>query len=172
MRRALVVVVLILAACSSSTSPTVPSLLPVVVQGRPVFAVYGPNDDAHLTCLPGACPPADLNARTVTLAGLGSKYRLGSAFFTEDQVTSASAVASADPATWDLDLTLDADGTRGLEAATKHALLQPLEGRIATVVDGRVVAAPVVQAVIDSGRIQLGGFTQAEAQHLADQLNA
>ncbi len=69
-------------------------------------------------------------------------------------------------------LTLNAEETKGLEAATKEALRRNPEGRIATVIDGEVVEAPVVQAVIDSGLVQLSGFTHDEAQHLADQLNA
>jgi preprotein translocase subunit SecD len=168
----LVVLVVALGACSSSTSSGTPSLRPAIVQGRPVLQVYSPNDDPDLTCPPDSCPPSDLDARTITLAGFGSSYRLGPAFFTEDQVASASAVSPDDGLTWVVDLTLDTDGTQGLETATMHALGVQPEGQIATVVDGRVVAAPVVQAAIDSGRIELSGFTQDEAQHLADQLNA
>ncbi len=137
-----------------------------------MLQVYSPNDDADLTCPPDSCTPSDLDAPTVTLAGVGSTYRLGPAFFTEDQVASASAVSPDDGLTWVVDLTLDADGTKGLESATNRALGVQPEGRIATVVDGRVVAAPVVRAAIDSGRIELSGFTHDEAQHLADQLNA
>ncbi len=137
-----------------------------------MLSVDSPNDGVKLTCLPGSCSPSELRARTVTLAGTGATYRLGPAFFTEDQVATASAAASADPSVWVVDLTLDADGTKGLEAATKDALQMRPEGLIATVVDGRVVAAPVVQAVIDSGHVELSGFTQAEAQHLVLQLTA
>jgi preprotein translocase subunit SecD len=152
---------------------TVPSLLPVVVQGRPVLAAYSPNERVHLTCPADTCTPSELKARTVTLAGdAGSAYRLGPAFFTEDQIASASALTSADPSMWDVFVTLDAAGARGLKAATSRALQHGSDGRIATIVNGRVVSAPVVRAAIGSGPIQLSGFTQQEAQHLADQLNA
>jgi preprotein translocase subunit SecD len=168
----LLLVMVALTACHSD-APIVPSLLPVVVQGRPVLKVYNANDNVHLTCAPDASAPSELNAPTVTLTSeAGSKYRLGTAFFTEDQVTSASVEASADPSVWVVDLTLDADGTRGLEAATRDALRNDPAGLIATIVDCRVATAAVVQAVIDSGLVQLGGLTQGEAQHLAEQLNA
>jgi len=57
------------AACSSSTSSTVPSLLPVVVQGRPVLQVYSPNDDADLTCPPDSCRPTTCSRSTRRMAG-------------------------------------------------------------------------------------------------------
>ena len=126
-----------------------------------------------LTCDPGACAPSELSARNVTLANAGgSMYRLGPSFFTEDQVASASAVSFGDGSTWDVLLTLDPDGTHGLETATRQALREQGQARIATIVDGRVVTAPIVHVVIDSGHIQLSGFTQQEAEHLAAELNA
>jgi preprotein translocase subunit SecD len=162
------------AACTSANSTTtIPQTSSAVVQGRPVLAVYSPNDQVDLTCEADACTGSDLSAPTVTLAGdVGSKYRLGPTFFTEDQVASASAMQTVDPSEWVVLVTLDADGTQGMLAATKQALHESPEGRIATVVNGRVVAAPVVQAKINSGLIQLAGYTQQEAQDLANQLNA
>ena len=162
-------------ACTSATSTTstIPQQSSAVVQGRPVLTVYSPNDQVDLTCEADACTASDLSARTVTLAGdVGTKYRLGPAFFTQDQIASASAMSAADPSEWVMLVTLDADGKQGLLAATEQALHESPEARIATVVDGRVVAAPVVQAKINSGLIQLSGFTQQEAQDLANQLNA
>jgi len=161
----------VLGACNSD-EPTVPPL-PAQVQERPVVKVFGPDDHVHLTCQPNACTPSELRASAVTLAGAaGVRYRLGPAFFTEAQVASASPAPSDDPTVWVVDLTLDADGTKGLETATKEALRQSPAGKVAAVVDGKVVSAPVVQAVIDSGRVELSGFTQQQAQDLADRLNA
>lgn len=134
--------------------------------------VYSPNDAAKLTCEPDACVPSDLDAGEVTLAGTGASYQLGPAFFTQDQVASASATSADDGLTWYVELTLDADGTKGLSDASKDALDEQPEGRIALVVGGKVWTAPAVQNVVKSGLVQLSGFTQAEAQQLADALNA
>jgi preprotein translocase subunit SecD len=176
LRRLLVLAVsVVLAACTSasSTTSTTPQQSSAVVQGRPVVQVYSPNDQVDLTCEADACTASDLAARTVTLAGdVGSKYRLGPTFFTEEQVASASAMSAADPSEWVVLVTLDADGSRGLLAATKQALQQSPEARIAIVVNGRVDGAPVVHSKITSGLLQLSGFTQQEAQDLANQLNA
>jgi hypothetical protein len=167
--------ILVAVACTSeSSAPTAPSLPPIVVQGRPVLKVYGPKGGEVLTCSPGSCTSADLDHRTVTLASAtGSQYRLGPAFFTEDQVASAATLQVPDSSTWIVQMTLDPAGAKSLEAATRDALSRRPAGRTAMIVDGRVTGAPVVQAVIDDGGpIQLSGFTQEEAQRLVAQLNS
>jgi preprotein translocase subunit SecD len=177
-RRTLLLVILFAsAACTSGNSTTSgsPSPSSVTLQDRPVLQVYSANElSTELTCDPEACTAADLAAPRITLAGdRGTKYQLGSAVFTQDDVGSALVAATADPSVFNVELTLDADGRRALATATKRAVDAPSpQDRIALVVNGRVLAAPVVQAPIHSGLVQMAGdFTPQGAQDIASSLN-
>jgi preprotein translocase subunit SecD len=161
-----------LVACTTNTSTTSSVASGVILQERPVLAIYSPREQAPLTCSPGACSAEDLAAATVTLAADdGRAYALGSIVFTQDNV--ASATASQTLPAWSVDLTLDESGTQALTTATEHAAKSSSpEDQIAVVLDGRVIEVPTVQAPITSGRVQLSGFTQQEAESLANTLSA
>ena len=66
---------------------------------------------------------------------------------------------------WEVDLTLDGDGSAAFAQATKD--LAPDHGQIVILLDGKVQSAPAVQSEILNGNVSItGGYSQAEAQAL------
>jgi preprotein translocase subunit SecD len=144
----------------------------VILQERPVLSIYSQHEQAPLTCSAGSCSAEALAADTVTLAADdGTAYALGPLVFTQDNV--ASATVSQTSSAWSVDLTLDAAGMQALAKATEQAANSSTPAdQIAVLLDGRVIEVPTVRAPITSGHVQLSGFSQQEAQDIANALSS
>jgi preprotein translocase subunit SecD len=98
------------------------------------------------------------------------KVLLGPVRVSGRDVTVASAVlvpASPGPDRWQVDFTLDDEGTRALHEATSKLVGKQL----AIVVDGVVLSAPTVQVPITQGQGAIvGSFTEQQAKALAAEL--
>lgn len=84
-------------------------------------------------------------------------------------IESATAGIPEGQEAWVVTLDLDAEATRTFADLTAELAVSRLQ--VAVVVDGRVVTAPLVQAPIADGRLQIAGdFTEESATALADRL--
>lgn len=98
----------------------------------------------------------------------GVKYSLEPASIVGG-IESASASIPEGQETWVVTLGLDAEATRTFADLTADLAVSRLQ--VAVVIDGRVVTAPMVQAPIADGRLQIAGdFTEESATALADRL--
>jgi preprotein translocase subunit SecD len=109
----------------------------------------------------------------VTLRVGSRKYVLGPVVVDDAGVSNAKVVDSTvggSGASLQLQLTPAAT----FAAATQQAVTaRPPRNEIAMLIDGEIVSAPTVQAVIRSGSVQFGGsFTRERAQQIAGGLNA
>ena len=86
-----------------------------------------------------------------------------------DQTALKSAIASRSRQNyWQVDFSLTPEGTKRFAEVTG----QNLGKRLAIVIDGRLITAPVIQSPITGGRGQItGNFTKQEAKNLAAKLN-
>lgn len=82
-------------------------------------------------------------------------------------IAEAEARRDATTASWTVDISLDGDGINSFASATETAgAAAPPMNQIAIVVDGGVVSVPTVQAPITSGRLQVTGLQESQAQAL------
>jgi hypothetical protein len=151
-----------------------------VFQLRPVVEVVPRSaaawDQTELTCAGRGeglrdCVGAALEAPRIVLLGpAGDKYVLGARIVDASDVENAGAVTDAPPSSgWSVSVNLTAHGTAAFGTATESAM----GSRIASVVDGRIVSAPTVQAPITSGNVVVtSGLTEREARSLATRLDA
>jgi preprotein translocase subunit SecD len=101
----------------------------------------------------------------------GNRYRLGHVILSQDNINDAQArhdeSIGAPAGSWTVEISLDGDGTDQLASATQAAAsAAPPTNQIAVVVDGRVMIAPTVQAPITSGRLEVTGLEESQAQAL------
>ena len=191
--RACVLLLGVATACTGggSAAPQSPSASPsssvdpsayAVFQLRPVVQVLMPSspewDSTPLSCPPEnteatACAASPDNVERIVLAGpIGSqeRYVLGAAIVDAGDV---SAAARLEGTSGEVSVALTPDGSDALAEATRVAASAASPGnRIAIVVNGRVVSAPVVQQPITSGQIIVVGLTGSGARLLSMQLNA
>jgi preprotein translocase subunit SecD len=174
--------VLALAACGADTSePGSSASSAGVFELRPVLEVVAtgaPGWDAlEVTCLgteitgSTAClDPSDAAVREVVLVDASgeTKYRLGPAALTAEDVASADAieVGLAGASSWAVVIKLTQDGAHAFQEFTTGLVGE----RIAIVSDGVVVSAPTVQEPITSGVVQAGNLSKADAEELARRL--
>lgn len=174
--------VLTLTACGADTSePGSTASAAGAFELRPVLEVVaagGPGwDTLDVTCLGAevtgstAClDPSDAAVREVVLldASGETKYRLGPAALTAEDVASAEAteVGLAGASSWAVMIELTQDGSQAFEEFTSGLVGE----RIAIVSDGVVVSAPTVQEPITSGIVQAGNLSQDDAEALARRL--
>ena len=138
-------------------------------QIRPVIAVEatGPGDCAEQP----ADPPLDLPARACDAPGPDQAvYDLGPARITLDDVAEVEVADSMGAPV--VHVTLNAAGAAALADLTTELAQNQIPASMAAIMlHGRVQSAPVVQATISSGALELNGFaTVAEAQQVADTL--
>lgn len=109
--------------------------------------------------------------------GLGAKFILGPVELSGTDISKAVSNAvttstGASTGSYAVDLTFNADGASKFGKVTER--LYPLtapRNQFAVTIDGYVVTAPAIQAVITAGTAQItGNFTQASADALANQL--
>lgn len=172
--------VLALAACGADTSEPGSSVSSAgVFELRPVLEVVAtgaPGWDAlEVTCLgteitgSTAClDPSDAAVREVVLVDASgeTKYRLGPAALTAEDVASAEATEVGPASSWAVVIKLTQDGAQAFQEFTTGLVGE----RIAIVSDGVVVSAPTVQEPITSGLVQAGNLSKADAEALARRL--
>ena len=156
----------------TASTPPAPPEGPASFQVRVVgltSAVPQPDDPEWQELASFTCPdsPSAAPADEAELAcdAEGTKYLLGAAAV-EDGVVDAEAVQGVG---WMVALQLDDDAAAELADLSRE--LVGSSTQVALVLDGEVLSAPTIDAVIDTGQLQLAGdFTEAEATALAARL--
>lgn len=105
------------------------------------------------------------------------KYLLGPVEVSGSQIADATSgqVTTSTGATtgqWAVNLSFNAEGTTAFSNVTARLSgLQGAQNQFAILIDGKVITAPATNEAISGGKAQItGGFTQATAKSLADQL--
>ena len=105
------------------------------------------------------------------------KYLLGPVEVSGTQIADATSgqVTTSTGATtgqWAVNLSFNAEGTTAFSNVTARLSgLQGAQNQFAILIDGKVITAPATNEAITAGKAQItGGFTQATAKTLADQL--
>ncbi|HYJ70594.1 MAG TPA: hypothetical protein VEX15_23310 [Nocardioidaceae bacterium] len=137
---------------TESAEPTGP---PAEIAFRPVLAKLPKTADCSKPDV--WCTPGHTEA-----------YRLGPAELRTPDIVEASARLS-DYGPWVVGITLSDEGATQFEAVTRElADKTGAQAQLAVVVDGVVISAPLVQAAIPGGEIDISAdFTQAAAEQLA-----
>lgn len=99
---------------------------------------------------------------TAIEAGARRLYLHQDVVLSNDDIASAHVIGSEE-AGYGVQVLLTADGAAKMRAATEEHVGRPL----AVLVDGAVLAAPVVRSAIDQVGVISGSYTQAEAEALA-----
>jgi preprotein translocase subunit SecD len=170
-------------ACSASPSTTTstPQHHPVSFQERAVLAIGSPSDRAFHGLEPvcrktEGCPGVaiDPSDDVVAIDRSGNWLHLGPAVITGEDVASARAVQTGGTPThpvieWAVGFELAPEGATAFADATAAAVVQPTpRNQIAIVIDGVVIASPVVQTTITDGRgVIAGDYTESVAEALA-----
>ncbi|GEP34624.1 hypothetical protein NSZ01_23920 [Nocardioides szechwanensis] len=154
---------------SSSVAPASPVELRVVLatdlEPPPDSQVLQQFDNLDCDAAPAEVA-ADEPLATCDDAGV--KYSLEPARIVGG-IESASAGIPEGKEAWVVTLDLDAEATRTFADLTAELAVSRLQ--VAVVVDGRVVTAPLVQAPIADGRLQIAAdLTEESATALADRL--
>jgi hypothetical protein len=103
--------------------------------------------------------------RELTVAGTDRKLYLHTEPVVENvDVAKANVVEGATPSAFGVAVTFTADGAERMLRATEDHINRPL----AIFIDGELVAAPMVRAVITSQALLSGTLTRGEAQRIAD----
>jgi preprotein translocase subunit SecD len=104
------------------------------------------------------------------------KYLLGPTELTGTAITDAQAGRDPQSGVWMVQLEMDAKGTKAFADVSQRLYNLKLQqqsprDQFAFVLDGKVISAPQMQAVIANGKPSISGsFTQETAKTLADQL--
>lgn len=105
------------------------------------------------------------------------KYLLGPVEVEGKDISDATAgmittQQGASTGQWAVDIVFNEAGTKKFaDTTTRLVGLTGAQNQFAIVLDGKVISAPATQAAITNGKPQIsGGFTQASAKTLADQL--
>jgi len=119
-------------------------------------AANAPKDQPLITCDPKGT----------------AKYILGPVELTGSEISSASFGLNSQTGQWEVQLAFNDKGTTAFAAvSTRLYGLQSPRNQFAFVLDGKVISAPSMNAVITDGKASISGsFTQDSAKTLADQL--
>ena len=101
-----------------------------------------------------------------------AKYILGPVELDGSMISNATYGMNSQTGQWEVQLTFNGDGTKKFSAVSQrlYGLTAP-RNQFAFVLDGRVIEAPSMNAVITNGEASISGsFSQQSAQTLADQL--
>jgi preprotein translocase subunit SecD len=135
----------------------------VDLQLRPVLQVSQPTEPAHAgltpACDPGPVCPDDVpgSEEIVLEDAQGARYRLAPAAFTAADVGDARPEEQPD-GSWGVVVRLRLEATEPFRELTgEAAALPPPRNRLAIVVDGALVSAPIVQAEIPVGTFVIVG---------------
>ncbi len=101
-----------------------------------------------------------------------AKYILGPVELTGTEISSANFGMNSQNGQWEVQLAFNDKGATAFAAvSTRLYGLQPPRNQFAFVLDGKVISAPSMNAVITDGKASISGsFTQDSAKTLADQL--
>jgi preprotein translocase subunit SecD len=130
-------------------------------QMRPVLRALDAGSSEPSTCTgsdAATCVAEHVGDRVILEASDGTRYALGSAAVTEDDVEHARAVEAA-PEGWNVELELTASATSALAELTGANQGE----RLAIVVDGVVATTPIVEAALTSGHVEVTGFDDRAA---------
>ncbi|MFT4212152.1 MAG: protein translocase subunit SecD [Microbacterium sp.] len=118
-----------------------------------------------------AAEPTDEPLITCDSTGT-AKYILGPVELDGESITDASAGQNSSTGEWVVNITFDGDGTSTFtEISQRLYSLSSPQNEFAFVLDGVIISAPSMNAVITDGKPQISGsFTQETATTLADQL--
>ncbi|HKT57392.1 MAG TPA: protein translocase subunit SecD [Microbacterium sp.] len=104
--------------------------------------------------------------------GNQAKYILGPVELDGSMISNATYGMNSQNGQWEVQLNFNGDGTKKFSAVSQrlYGATAPLN-QFAFVLDGKVIEAPSMNAVITNGEASISGsFTQQSAQTLADQL--
>lgn len=108
---------------------------------------------------------------------MGVKYILGPLEISGDQIESAEHGMASTPTglssnQWVVNIAFEDEGTKKFREVTQRLTgMSAPQNQFAILLDGRIVSAPVSQAVIVDGRAMISGnFDEASASQLAEQL--
>ncbi|MBO9698948.1 MAG: protein translocase subunit SecDF [Sporocytophaga sp.] len=98
----------------------------------------------------------------------------GRTSLTGDVITDARADVSSNAKSYEISMSMNAEGARKWKNITREASSDPKnKRRVAIVLDDNVISAPVVQVEIPNGQSSItGDFTMEEARDLASKLKA
>ncbi|MCL2467913.1 MAG: hypothetical protein FWF02_01830 [Micrococcales bacterium] len=138
----------------------------------------GRPDEAFVTCDRPSKDAKDSDLATLAATGEISKYILGPVEVDGSRIDHATAgietLAGGDQGTrWVVNVEFDSTGTRQFAAVSERLLpLLPPQNRFGIVLDGLVVSAPSINAVILDGKAEISGsFTRDDAKALASYLD-
>ncbi|WP_159498663.1 protein translocase subunit SecD [Microbacterium sp. 18062] len=155
-------------AASPTASPTSGSDTAwITPQLQAAFQAYNCADPAN----DPANAPTDQPLITCDASGT-AKYILGPVELDGDSISDASAGVVQTSGAWAVNIVFNGEGTEAFAAISSriYPLTAPLN-QFAFVLDGAVLSAPSMNAIITDGKPQItGSFTQETAQTLADQL--
>lgn len=122
-----------------------------------------PTDEPLITCDSGETPAARYILGPVEVEGSD----ISDASFGQATTSTGSPTGE-----WEVRLQFDSQGTEAFDEVTSRITsLETPRNQFGVVLDGAVVIAPASNAVITNGEASItGGFTQAAASSLADQL--
>jgi preprotein translocase subunit SecD len=131
------------------------------------FLAYDCADDANNP----AEEPADQPLITCDADG-SAKYLLGPVELDGSAISDATNGVNAQNGQWAVNIVFDSEGTETFsEISSRLFNLQSPQNQFAFVLDGEVISAPSMNAVITDGRPQItGSFDQDTSKTLADQL--
>ncbi|MBE1535395.1 SecDF P1 head subdomain-containing protein [Actinomadura algeriensis] len=113
----------------------------------------------------GTCPPGYLPEDA------GGCLLLGSGGFRVARVDGLEAVSPEATGTWGIEIRLTGDDAKAFARLTEEAAAKEPDGRIAVLVDERIVSAPMVTQPITGGEIMISGsFTRAEVDDLLERI--
>ena len=145
--------------------------------GDPLVWMDSPDQASVQAFQEYQCPPAgeaalvedDPDKPLVTCDDEGQKYLLSVAMIEGTQLSSASAGVPQQSVDWVVSLDFDGEGTD--KFTTISRALFGTEKQFAIVLDGQVLSAPTMDAVITNGRAEISGdFNEASATSLATSL--
>ena len=143
----------------------------------PLTWMNNPNPEAIEAFSKFSCPPPGTPANVeddptkplVTCDPQGQKYLLSASMIEGTDLDSASAQIPQSQVAYVVLLDFDSDGTKKFTEISKA--LVGTEQQFAIVLDGQVISAPTMDALITNGQAQIEGqFTPAEAKSLATSL--
>lgn len=161
-------------SASATATPTDASDIAWVTPAR--LAEYQNYQCTPANALKAAVAPSNLPLITCDPSG-AYKFLLGPVEVTGSEITDATSgviqtSTGASTGEWAVYMTFNQKGTDAFaKVTTRLSALTGARNQFAIVLDGSVISAPATKSAITDGKPQIsGGFTQATASTLADQL--
>ena len=106
-----------------------------------------------------------LDLQPVRIAGSNETiYLYRDPIVTNDDVLGARVVPTTDPSRFDVGIGFTPEGAERMRAATAGHIGRPL----ALMIDGEIVMAPTVRAVVSTDALLTGNYTRSEADRIAN----